>query len=157
MKKTKSKKSSWIDVKASIEDYQDFQYIGLIKDLYKLSDKNKNFLHTRCLAGSVHLQPYKDIIYHALYHDVMDENNNFDFERAEEAVDDYRKAADDEIGTVDLMIHFVECGHKFTLDYGDINEIFYDVLVVKGSSLPLTLAANDCVTKVSDLDNLQTI
>ena len=27
------------------------------------------------------------------------------------------------------MIYYVECGNKFTLDYGDINESFYDALV----------------------------
>lgn len=27
------------------------------------------------------------------------------------------------------MIHYVECGNKFTLDYGDINEFFYDALI----------------------------
>ena len=32
-------------------------------------------------------------------------------------------------GAVDLMIHYVECGNNFTLDYGDINEAFYDALI----------------------------
>ena len=27
------------------------------------------------------------------------------------------------------MIYYVECGNKFTLDYGDINEAFYDALI----------------------------
>ena len=27
------------------------------------------------------------------------------------------------------MIYYVECGNKFTLDYGDINEAFYDSLI----------------------------
>ena len=27
------------------------------------------------------------------------------------------------------MIYYVECGNKFTLDYGDINERYYDELV----------------------------
>lgn len=30
---------------------------------------------------------------------------------------------------LDLMIHFVECGNGFTLEYGDIDEGFYDALV----------------------------
>lgn len=28
------------------------------------------------------------------------------------------------------MVYYVECGNKFTLDYGDINEVFYDSLIV---------------------------
>jgi len=27
------------------------------------------------------------------------------------------------------LIYYVECGNKFTLDYGDINELFYDALI----------------------------
>ena len=27
------------------------------------------------------------------------------------------------------MIYFVECGNQFTLDYGDIDEVFYDTLI----------------------------
>jgi len=31
-------------------------------------------------------------------------------------------------GKIELMIFFVECGNKFTLDFGDIDEGFYDAL-----------------------------
>ncbi|PQP35704.1 hypothetical protein C6A37_01080 [Desulfobacteraceae bacterium SEEP-SAG9] len=27
------------------------------------------------------------------------------------------------------MIYYVECGNKFTLDYGDVDEFFYDALI----------------------------
>jgi hypothetical protein len=38
-------------------------------------------------------------------------------------------ASNDNKGTADLMVYYVECGNKFTLDYGDINEAFYDALI----------------------------
>jgi hypothetical protein len=59
----------------------------------------------------------------------MDENDDFEFEHAEKAINDYAKATRDNEGTADLMVYYVECGNKFTLDYGDINDAFYDTLV----------------------------
>ena len=129
MSKKKSKKLSWIDVKKSIGSFDRSQLINLVKDFYQLSESNKTFLHARCLVGDDSLKRYKKVILHALYPDVMDEKDYFDFDRADKAINDYAKATGDDEGTADLMIHYVECGNKFTLDYGDINEFFYDALI----------------------------
>ena len=59
----------------------------------------------------------------------MDDNDNFDFDKADTSIKTYAKAANDNEGTADLMVYYVECGNKFTLDYGDINEAFYDALI----------------------------
>jgi thermostable 8-oxoguanine DNA glycosylase len=59
----------------------------------------------------------------------MDKNDKFDFDRADKAIRDYAKATGDEDGSADLMIYYVECGNKFTLDCGDIDELFYDALI----------------------------
>ena len=40
----------------------------------------------------------------------------------------YRRATKDTIGTLDLMLHYVETGTEFTNTYGDINEPFYNSL-----------------------------
>lgn len=129
MSKKKLKKPNWIDVKKSIGSFDRSQLINLARDLYQLSEENKTSLHARCLVGDDSLQRYKKVIFHALYPDVMDEKDDFDFDRAEKAINDYTKATGDEEGLADLMIHYVECGNKFTLDYGDINEFFYDALI----------------------------
>jgi hypothetical protein len=60
---------------------------------------------------------------------VLDDNDSFDFDKADKAIKTYAKAAKDNEGTADLMVYYVECGNKFTLDYGDINEAFYEALV----------------------------
>jgi len=129
MKKQKSKKPTWIDVKKSLKDLESSRFIELVKELYQLSDENKNFLHARFKGGAVSLKNYKKIILDSLYLDVLDDNDNFDFEKADNAIKAYSKAANDNDGTADLMIYYVECGNKFTLDYGDINEAFYDTLI----------------------------
>ncbi len=40
----------------------------------------------------------------------------------------YRQAGGDLLGTLDLMLTFVEAGTRFTNDYGDIDEPFYEGL-----------------------------
>jgi len=37
----------------------------------------------------------------------------------------HKKATNDPVGTLDLMVYYVECGTQFTVDYGDIDEGFY--------------------------------
>jgi hypothetical protein len=129
MKKQKPKKQTWNNVKRKIKDLDNSQLVELLKDLYKLADENKNFLHARFNGNTSSLENYKKIILDSLYLDVLDESDNFDFEKADKAIKAYSKATIDNEGAADLMVYYVECGNKFTLDYGDINEAFYDTLI----------------------------
>ena len=49
--------------------------------------------------------------------------------QAKKAVSQYEKAIGETKGLVELMLYFVECGNRFTVDYGDINEDFYLAMV----------------------------
>lgn len=49
--------------------------------------------------------------------------------KAKKALSEYRKAVRDVRGEIELMVHFVESGNQFTLEYGDIDEEFYDALL----------------------------
>ena len=129
MKKQKSRNPTWTDVKKSIKDLESSHLLELVKELYALSDGNKNFLHARFNGSATSFKKYRKIILDSLYLDVLDDNDNFDFEKADNAIKTYAKATNDNEGIADLMIYYVECGNKFTLDYGDINEAFYDTLV----------------------------
>jgi hypothetical protein len=44
-------------------------------------------------------------------------------------ISEYRKSTSDLRGTLDLMLTYVERGHEFTNDFGDIDEPFYDALI----------------------------
>ncbi len=59
----------------------------------------------------------------------MEEEEIDQISEAEEAISEYSKAAGDTRGEAELMIYFVESGHKFTLDWGDIDKYFYDSLL----------------------------
>ena len=119
-----------MDVKKTIRNFEHSQLIGIVKDLYQLSEENKIFLDACCLGGDESVQRYKKVILKCLYPDAPAEKEEyFDFDRADKAINDYAKATGDDSGTADLMIYYVECGNKFTLEYGDIDEVFYDALI----------------------------
>lgn len=41
------------------------------------------------------------------------------------AISAYKKTINDTEGLLELMVFYVECGNKFTVDYGDIDEQCY--------------------------------
>ena len=45
---------------------------------------------------------------------------------ARKAINDYKKVSRNLLGLVDLMIFYVEMGVRYTNEYGDINEAFYN-------------------------------
>lgn len=139
--KPQKKKPSWSDVKPAIANFERPALIGLISDLYAYSTANKNFLHGRFSLGNDPLKPYKQIIDNALYPDVMS-NDPIEIATAKKAISDYGKAVGDPKGLLELMLFFVECGTRFTLDYGDIDEHFYaslEKMYEKAIKLLLTL------------------
>ncbi len=123
----KRKSPSWTDIKAVLVNLDQKQLLKLVADLYKLSDENKTFLHTRFSIGEDQLGPYKKIIDEGLSPDVFSKKT-IQIARAKKAISSYSKAAGEGIGRVELMVYFVECGNNFTLNFGDIDEAFYDAL-----------------------------
>lgn len=120
----KSKRDvSWKDVKSSLASQGTKELLKLLQDLYALSDENKRFIDTRCGFGGS-LKPFKNRITSCMFAD----DDEIDIAGAKKAISEYRKVTDDAIGTLDLMIHFVECGTRYTLNFGDMWEEFYDSL-----------------------------
>ncbi len=117
----------WSDVKAAIADLEEKQLIKLISDLYSLSKENQTFLHARFARGGDTLGPYKMIIEASMYPDVY-RKKPLEVSKAKKAISSYSKAAGDPFGIAELMVFFVECGNSFTVDFGDIDEAFYDAL-----------------------------
>jgi len=122
----KSKKG-WNEVAKAISEKNPKEMVKLIKDLYSLSHENRNFVNARCLSGSEQLNPYKAIIEKSLYPDVY-EKQTINLSAGKKAISDYKKAIGDLVGTLELMVFYVECGNNFTIDFGDICDSFYSSL-----------------------------
>ena len=103
--------------------------LELIGDLYRLSKSNKEFFHTRFSLSEDSLESYKRIIQDAI-HPYLEDNETLDIGRAEDAIERYSKSIDDVKGETELMVFFVECGNNFTLSYGDIDDDFYDSVLL---------------------------
>jgi len=128
MARKKTDRASWSDVKTTIAGLDPTELIKLIGDLYRLSKSNKDFLHARFSVGEDPLKPYKQIIQDAMYPDVM-RDKPIGISRGKRAISDYSKAVGDIRGEAELMVFFAECGNRFTVDFGDIDENFYDALL----------------------------
>jgi hypothetical protein len=145
MERIKNKKKqlpSWPDVKTVLARLNQTDLLDLISDLYHLSNNNQDFLHARLTIGDDIVAPYKKIIEECMYPDIL--NGPVRIHRAIRAISDFSKAICDAKDKAELLTYFVECGNKFTLDYGDIDEDFYDSLMeVYGQAINKVLTLPD--------------
>ncbi len=125
--KRKSSNPTWSDVKVPVSKLDERQLVNLVADLYRFSKENQAFLHARFGVGDDPLEPYKKTINACLYPDVY-KNKPIQISKAKKAINSYSKAIGDPLGETELMFFFVERGNDFTLDFGDIDEDFYDAL-----------------------------
>lgn len=119
-----ARSASWKNVKTVLSQQSMPELLQLIKDLYDLRSEVKDFLHARFLTSEKTLAPYKKTIQQSLSPDVI-HGEDITLARGRKAISDYKKATNDPMGTLELMVYYVECGTQFTLDYGDIDEAFY--------------------------------
>lgn len=127
MAKRKAKGPTWSDLKAALVNSDQKQLLKLVADLYRLSNENRTFLHTRFGIGDDPFGPYKKTIEDCLYPDIYS-NKPIQVSKAKKAISSYSKAVGDPIGEAELMTFFVERGNSFTVEFGDIDEAFYDAL-----------------------------
>jgi len=127
MAKRTSSRPTWSDVKVAVDNLDQKQLVKLVADLYRFSKENQAFLHARFAVGDNPLGPYKKKINECMYPDFYS-NRPIQISKAKRAISSYSKAVGDPFGESELMIFFVECGNNLTLDFGDIDEAFYDAL-----------------------------
>lgn len=123
----KSSKPAWAQVKSLLKSRNDVVILDLLRDLYELSEENRNFIQAKLTRGASTLRPYLEAVEKALYPDVY-RNQPVRLGEARHAIAEYKKATKDGEGTLELMLRFVECGTDFTADFGDIDERFYSSL-----------------------------
>ncbi len=113
----------WSDIKKELKDLDDSELFGLLKDLYQLSPANKRFFQSRFGDREAALMPYITTI-----ESIFDwRKSRIDLRKGKQAITEYSKAAPDDVfGKVHLMLRYVEMGTAFTLEYGDMEESYYD-------------------------------
>ena len=133
----------WPPIKSVLASLDQQELIALLKDLFDHSIESRAFLSARFLAEGVPdaiLDKYRRRIVEQFFPKRGD--GKLDLRSARRTIRDYRKATSDLVGTVDLMLTYVESGTEFTNQFGD-------ALGTATSTSPSTTALNPCWTKWS--------
>ena len=123
---------AWTNIKTELQELSKEKLIELLKGLHNLSTQNKAWLqaHTLPVAqDSEYLEACRHKIIKAVYDPKRKFPNMPRFRDAKKVITEYKKATKDLRGTLDLMLTYVERGHAFTNDFGDIDEPFYNALL----------------------------
>jgi hypothetical protein len=127
MTNASKKPGGWSNVRQQITSLEKPALLALVKDLYESASMNRDFIHARFVDGedaSEALEKYRGKIVEQFY--PLRGEPKLKYGEARKAIREYRKATGNLLGTMDLMMTYVENGASFTHDYGDIDERFYD-------------------------------
>jgi hypothetical protein len=128
MPRQRLNKFSWGKARSSLKGYDRDGLLQLVGDMYQLSSENRNFLQARLMPDPDRAKPFKKRLRAALNPDAVGKDDH-DLAAAKRTMREFSQASSDPEAIVDLMIYAVECGNRFTLNCGDIDEEFYDGLI----------------------------
>lgn len=146
------KKPTWKDVKQVLSTMLAPQLRSVLQDLYGFSTKNKTFFHSRFLSdqsGSDYLEPYKIRIRKAVCPKVPCKRN-VHLTAGRKAISEFKKANGNLRDKLSLMLYYVTCGNDFTLEFGDIEESYYDSMLSMFARLVETLIKQKDETLTSE-------
>jgi len=123
---------SWTDINKQLQELSSERLIELLKGLHDLSVQNKAWLSARLLPiaqDTKYLEECRRKVIQHVYKETSGMPHVPRFRDAKKVISEYRKSTSDLRGALDLMLTYVERGHAFTNDFGDIDEPFYDALI----------------------------
>lgn len=145
---------TWREIKTELEKLPEEKLIKLLQGLRSLSPQNKAWLQAQIFPmgqDTEYLEKCRTRIIKAVY----DPKRNFPdlprFRDAKKVITEYKKATKDLRGTLDLMLTYVERGHAFTNDFGDIDEPFYNTLLNMFERLATELKMSPARRELYDL------
>jgi hypothetical protein len=150
------KSTSWQDIRRTLASKSLRELLNLIRDLYNLQPEVRDFINARFVVSKANLKPYQKTIQEALYPDVI-HGEDLDLERGRKAINDYQKATKDIMGTLVLMIDYVECGTSFATTYSYGDEEFFESQDEMFTQVVKTLQQSDQKTIDKFLPRLRTI
>ncbi len=126
MKNSTKKPGGWSTVRKHLTSWDKPALLALVKDLYESAPDNRDFIHARIEAGEFGgkaLEKYRGKIVEQFF--PARGFGKLKLREARKAIRNYSKATGDLLGTVELLMTYVETGAKFTQKFGDIDERFY--------------------------------
>jgi len=120
----------WAQVEKILQKAEKTELIDLIRELYGHSVGDRMLINSRYLGESAKkkmnkmLEEYRKIIKEVLSTENV--SGKIRYSTAERAISDYSNSSGDLVGTLDLMLTYVEGGVQFARVYGVIDDEFYD-------------------------------
>lgn len=112
-----------LEIKNELKKFEKNKLIDLIADLYKKHKSVKDYLDFFINPSEILLiSKYKDKIFEAFY---PKRGFTLKLKDAKQAIADLKKLEVSADLIADHMLFYVECGVKYTNDFGDINDNFY--------------------------------
>ena len=122
---------SWIEIEKQLRERPAEEILDLMKGLHDISPQNKAWLKGKLLPiaqDTKYLEDCRRKVAKYVYKETKGLPPMPRFGEAKKIITEYRKFTSDMRGTLDLMLTYIERGHQFTLDFGDIDEPFYIAL-----------------------------
>ncbi|HEX2998545.1 MAG TPA: hypothetical protein VHP14_27230, partial [Anaerolineales bacterium] len=123
---------AWTEINKQLRELSADDVIKLMKGLHDLSPQNKAWLKAKLLPiaqDAKYLEECRRKVTNHVYRETRGIPHIPQFREAKRVISEYRKSTSDLRGTLDLMLTYIERGHQFTNDFGDIDEPFYDALI----------------------------
>jgi len=130
---TSPKKSSpqWTATSRLLRNLEPEEMLDLFQQLYFFSPDNAELIDSQFKSskGDKLLEEYRKRIILEFFPDRYPHDSFPQMGKMKQWIRDYRKGTGDLAGTTELMVTFQEQGANFTMEYGDINERYYDSLL----------------------------
>ena len=118
------KKMGLADIRKELNRLDKAKLIDIFADLYKKNKSVKEFFDFYINPDETELlTKYRDKIFEAFY---PRRGNRYKLKDGKQAIGDFKKLGTSAESLADLMLFYVETGVKFTNDFGDIDESFYN-------------------------------
>ncbi len=123
---------AWSQIKAELGELPKEKLIEILKGLHGLSAQNKAWLAAQTLPvaqDGEYFHTCREKVVKLVYDSRRKMPDMPRFRDAKKVITEYKNATRDLTGTLELMLTYVERGHAFTNDFGDIDEPFYNTLL----------------------------
>ena len=118
----------WGHIKTRLKTLATGELIDLIRDLYRVSPENRQFLHGRLVPNALNLEQYRERVVDAVFPDPLS-RKRIRIAEAERLIRNFRLSTRDDVGTTDLMLAFVEAGTEQAADLGYGDEKYFAALL----------------------------
>ena len=157
------KPGGWSTVRQHLPTWEKPELLALVKDLYEVAAENRDFIQARSKAGEgggETLEKYRGKIVDQFF--TARGDGKLKLGEARKAIRDYRKATGNIPGMAEMLMTYVENGARFTHEFGDIDERFYNsvesvlaelAVLLRGEARELYPQFSDRLAKVEQMTN----